>query len=170
MKLRSVLTRSSLLWLAGVLALLSYLAIACVMLHWDMVHLDSRILPGESWSTLNDYTPGLREVHIWSTASLDVVFPLAYSALFAGLIWRGLPERFQWLVWFASATLLADLGEGLIQIILLNQDLTAITYSDSEPLLWLKAALTSLKFSGFVASAIAAIAAVTNMMRRRRGT
>lgn len=168
--LKSLLTRPLCLWLSFAFAMLSYIGIVWVTLHWEMVHLDSQILPEHAYNTLKLYSPGHREVHIWSTATLDVLFPLTYSACFAGAIWKGLPFRFHALAWFALAALCFDLSEGAVQIALLTKPLSALEPPETEILFLAKSVLTSLKFITFLIAALSALAAAILMLKRRFGS
>ena len=166
---KAVLTRNSTLWACFIVTCLCSACMIWVTVHWDMQFLDSKFLPDDNLFTLGCFTNGQKEVHIWSTATLDVILPLAYSALFAGLILKGFPPNWQWLVIIPLVTLMADLFEGGLQITLLQRSFGSWPEARKSVFLLAKSALTIIKFAGFFTSLGLAIFSLIKLMRAKTG-
>lgn len=85
--------------------------------------------------------------HIAVTVGLDFLYPLAYAALFAGLIIRGFNQYSPALLLSLVILLIADLVENLSQIALLAMVLLQFDNASLAALAWLKGVATSSKFS-----------------------
>lgn len=166
MSLRSALVKPATLWACFVVMLISYAAIAACMLYWEMELLDGKILPDDTFYTVSCYTIGKKEVHIWITSVLDVIFPVSANALFAGLIWKGFSARFQWLLLLPLIALGSDMVEGMVQLIMLQRSFIVMPEGQQSLLLMAKAVLTSIKFATYLAAIALAVSALFRMTRR----
>jgi hypothetical protein len=97
--------------------------------------------------------------HFRLTLWLDMLFPLAYGGLFAGLTLRYFQTYGKWLVLPALLVIPVDITENIIQLLAL---------SGSESLLGVKALLTPTKFILFQLSAGLALTSVLVAAARRR--
>ncbi len=96
--------------------------------------------------------------HFRLTLWLDMLFPLAYGGLFAGLTLRYFQTYGKWLVLPALLVIPVDITENIIQLLAL---------SGSESLLGVKALLTPTKFILFQLSAGLALISVLVAAARR---
>ncbi len=96
--------------------------------------------------------------HFRLTLWLDMLFPLAYGGLFAGLTLRYFQTYGKWLVLPALLVIPVDITENVIQLLAL---------SGSESLLGVKALLTPTKFILFQLSAGLALISVLVAAARR---
>jgi len=157
-----LLSKPAMLWILFVVMLLTGASFGFVSSHWEITLLDSLTRPDVIARELKAYSPGQKEVHIWVTLTLDVIYPLAYGGFFAGLALLAFPKVGLWLAVPAGLTILTDLIEGVVQVLLLSSNDTA--------LIPIKSALTSLKFTFlFVAAFIALIAIGTLVYKRVAG-
>ena len=155
------------LWGAFILTVFLTVSFQLVSDYWDIVFLDRLRSSCESVARLIAYSPGQREVHIWVTSTLDVLYPLSYGALFAGLVLRAFPVAGSWMAIPALATVMTDLVEGGVQIALLLE-------ARSDALVSVKVFLTNAKFLLFAIAFVLAIIALALMffrvIRRRSAT
>lgn len=166
MSLRSALVKPATLWTCFVVMLVSYAAIAGAMFYWEMELLDGKILPDDTFYTVSCYTIGKKEVHIWITSVLDVIFPVSANALFAGLICRGFSARLHWLVLVPVIALGSDMAEGVVQLIILQRGFIVMPEGQQSFLLIGKAVLTSIKFVTYLAAISLAVSALFRLTRR----
>ena len=96
--------------------------------------------------------------HFRLTLWLDMLFPLAYGGLFAGLTLRYFQTYGKWLVLPALLVIPVDITENVIQMLAL---------SGSESLLGIKALLTPTKFILFQLSAGLALTSIIVAAARR---
>ena len=156
--LSNIITKAWFLWFCFIATLLIGASFGLVTRHWEFQLLDAISAPDVISSTLAGYSPGQKEVHIWTTLTLDVAYPLTYGGLFAGLALRAFRGAGKWLSIPAFATILVDLIEGITQVAMLV---------GAEGLIALKSALTVMKFGFFGVSFLIAIAALAVLLRRR---
>lgn len=169
MPLRSVLTRPMVLWISFILMCLSFAAITASTAYWEMELLDGKILPDDTFYTVSCYTIGKKEVHLWITAVLDVIFPISGNALFAGLIWKGFSTRWHWLAIIPLIAVTCDLAEGVVQLIILQRSFIVLPEGQQSLLLFGKAVLTSLKFLAWLIAAILGALAFFSSKRHMTG-
>jgi hypothetical protein len=123
----------------------------------NFVLLDRLSDPAAVRETLAAYTDQQVMAHIWTTAVLDVAYPLAYGTLFALLPMTLFPRGAQWLALPALLVVLADLAEGGVQLAALM---------GQTQFIGLKAWLTPFKFGLFGLSAVIALAAACYALYR----
>ena len=131
---------------------------AAIMAAWDFVLIDEMSDPSAIRSHLAEMTATQKSVHIWTTAILDVAYPLAYGLLFAGMALRYFN---QWGWWIALPSVLVipvDLTEGAVQVAALTG------YLD---ILWMKAYVTPLKLALFLFGLVASLAATVIAIKRQ---
>lgn len=140
-----------LLWLLLAATLAMTAGFALIQSIGDFVLLDRIADPVGVRTTLDRYTPGQTSLHIWTTATLDVLYPLCYGALFALMPLQFFPRGQFVLAAPALLGIPVDLAEGAVQ-------LAALTGHDQ--LIFLKAYLTPLKAGLFALAALIALSAV----------
>ncbi|NBC21755.1 MAG: hypothetical protein GVY06_12045 [Alphaproteobacteria bacterium] len=118
--------------------------------------LDMQMNGKAAQSLLAAMDSGERGAHVWITAVLDSVYPLAYGAVLAGLAWR-LGGRVL-LVVPALVAMLADFAENGVQIAALN---------GAAGLLAVKDIITPLKFGALALAALIAIVLILAAVLRR---
>ena len=96
-------------------------------------------------------TPAQRQAHLWITAGLDTLYPLAYGGFFAGMALRFFGESGKWLSLPAFAVILVDLAENTTQ---------ALALTGIADGLGAKAILTPAKFGLFMLAAVIALVAL----------
>jgi len=151
------LTKPLTLWILFALFILETIGFAAIMAVWDFELIDEISDPETVRHHIAEMTALQRTVHIWTTATLDVAYPLTYGPLFAGLALRAFKPVF---AIPAIAVILTDLAEGVVQVLAL---------AGSSDLIWLKAYLTPLKLVLFLTGIVIALAAlVVGYLNRRR--
>lgn len=146
------LTQTKTLWFTGLLTLL---LTACF---WLVMHVGQFGIIDEMYNAekisahIAAMTPKQKQFHIWTTATLDVAYPLAYGSFFIGIALRCYGR---YSLWFALPSLLVipvDLTEGFAQIMLL---------SGHETFIGLKCIATPLKLTLFIAGLIITLGGLT---------
>ena len=159
--MRQWLTKGWVLWTLFILQILIGASFGLIMGHWDFQLIDSISDPAKASAVIAGLTDMQRTVHIWTTATLDVAYPLAYGGLFAGLALRFLGKAGKWLSLPAFAAIPADVSEGVVQVLALT---------GTEGVIGAKAILTPLKFGLFMVAALiallAVIVAIINIFRK----
>lgn len=105
--------------------------------NWGMTFLDAISSPEQARAHIEALSPEQIRVHIWTTAIVDVLYPLAYGGFFIGVALASY-RRFGLLLAIPSILVIpVDIAEGVVQIY-------ALTGMGD----WLasKAVLTPLKF------------------------
>ncbi|MEM1381039.1 MAG: hypothetical protein AAGH41_10490 [Pseudomonadota bacterium] len=123
------------LWALFGLVVAQSLGFVLIMVIWDFQIIDEMRDPEVIRTHINAITDVQRSVHVWTTSTLDVTYPLTYGALLAGVTRRSLPSVF---CLPALAAVPTDLAEGVVQVLALS--------SVADVLEW-KAVLTPLKFA-----------------------
>ncbi|MCI5043499.1 MAG: hypothetical protein MRY72_02280 [Aquisalinus sp.] len=149
------LTKTSTLWWLFGLFILQTIGFGIIMLVWEFEVIDEFSDPDFIRAHIDAMSEVQRQVHIWTTATLDVAYPLTYGALFFGLALRFLGPLF---TLPAIAVIMTDLVEGFVQVQLL---------SGNMDLLWTKAYLTPAKLMLFYLCTVLAIVALIVAWRRR---
>lgn len=144
------------LWILFILFVLQSIGFGVIMMVWDFTVIDEISDPETVRQHIAAMNETQRSVHAWMTATLDVMYPLTYGPLFAGLALRTLKPVFALPAWLVIPT---DLAEGYVQVMALT---------GAGDLLWLKAYLTPLKLVLFLAAIVIAIWALGVAIRRHR--
>lgn len=141
MKIANALSEPKTLWLSLVVVILITAAFPIAASVWQLSYIDALSDPAQVRESIAAMSTSQRSAHTWITATLDVLYPLAYGALFIGSAYA-FYGRFGWLVAIPFFVLVpTDLLEGLVQILALNG---LADWVD------LKAVLTPLKFLLFL--------------------
>ncbi|WP_022695969.1 hypothetical protein [Ponticaulis koreensis] len=128
-----------------------------VAVHWEFVFLDTLIAPDDVRAALDTMTPGQKEVHIWASWLLDLPYPLFYWGLFGGLIVRGLPAKARILIWVPRVAFASDIVENTLQTFMLF---------GTDGLIYMKSAVTLLKFGLYALAALIALTALIALVWR----
>ena len=157
--MRAFLTKSSTLWILFMLFVLETIAFGVIMYIWDFHVIDEMSNPDAIRQHIEEMSTLQRQVHAWTTATLDVAYPLTYGPLFAGLALRSLRPLYA----LPAVTVIpVDLIEGAVQVLALT---------GTQDLIWLKAYVTPTKLVLFIAAmAIAGIALFLHIRRRKTDT
>ena len=150
----SFLTKPLTLWILFGFFILQTIGFAVIMFVWDFQVIDEISDPEKVRQHIAGMSAAQKNVHAWTTATLDVAYPLTYGLLFAGMAWRTLKPVFSIP---AIAVIPTDLAEGVVQVLALT---------GNGELIWLKAYLTPLKLVLFFAAI--AIALVALWLDRRK--
>ena len=150
------LTKTSTLWWLFGLFILETIGFGVIMLIWQFEVIDEFSDPELIRAHIAAMSETQRQVHVWTTATLDVAYPLTYGPLFIGLAMRFLKPVF---ALPCIAVILADLMEGVVQVQLLTGNMD---------LLWTKAWLTPTKLLLFYVCLATAVAALIVAWRRKR--
>lgn len=104
------------LWLlfAGTLALTA--AFRIISEHWNMTFLDAIISPEQARAHLSNLSAEQVRVHIWTTAVVDVLYPIFYGGLFAGVALSSFRHFGLFLALPSFLVIPVDIAEGLVQI------------------------------------------------------
>jgi hypothetical protein len=131
------LSETRTLWFSFVLMMVIALAFQIISQQFGLTLLDGIVDPGEARELLATISDSHRTLHLWVTTTLDVAYPAAYGAFFAGTALRFFPRLGIWLMAPVAALVAIDLLEGIVQVVAL------LEFKD-----WLntKAVLTSTKF------------------------
>lgn len=143
------LAQPKILWLCFAAVVLCNIAFPVIVYLFDLQLLDTIADPAQVKATIANMSEFQRHLHVWVTATLDVAYPLAYSALFAGSAYHFFPARGLLLAIPALVCAPVDLIEGVVQILALTSD---IDWTAS------KAILTPLKVLLFVAALLITVA------------
>ena len=146
--MKHTLTTARALWVLFILFALQSIAFQTVEAHRDLTLIDRIGDPEQIRQTISSMNAMQRQVHIWTTATLDVLYPLTYGLLFAGL---SLSQFRRFWALPAMIVIPIDLLEGVVQMILLL---------GNDHWIGLKAILTSTKFVFFALAALIALAAL----------
>lgn len=157
------LKRGPVLWALAITAFLCVAGFDYVRRTYGLTLLDGLSDPNEARALIAEMSEAQKQVHLWTTGILDVIFPLAYGGLFVGLAWRFFGSAGSLLALPGLAVVPIDLTEGVVQILALG---------GSEDVLVHKVWVTPLKFGLFIAAAVVAVAALGVALARfvrRRG-
>jgi len=125
-----------------VLFVIESIGFGVIMGMWKFVLIDEISNPDTVREMIAGMSSSQRSVHAWTTATLDIAYPLTYGPLFAGLSLRVFKSIF---AVPALATMPVDLAEGVVQVL-------ALTGNDA--VIWLKAYVTPLKLGLFLTFAL----------------
>lgn len=144
------------LWILFALFILQTIGFAVIMAVWDFQVIDEISDPEKVRAHITEMSALQKSVHAWTTATLDVAYPLTYGALFARLAWRAFKPFY---ALPAIAVIPTDLAEGFVQVMALT---------GNNDLIWLKAYLTPAKLVLFFAAIAIALAALCMGYWRRK--
>jgi len=137
----ALITTTRNLWLLFVATVLITFGFPVVTNIWGITLIDGISSPDEVRAVIAQMTDQQRLVHAWTTATLDVAYPLAYGMLFAGAALRFFPKYGFYLAILPFTAIPVDLFEGVVQILALTGN---ADYLD------LKAVVTPLKSGLFL--------------------
>ena len=146
------------LWAAFFVFIILNLVFLGVMSAFDFTIVDEMWRPAAILAHVNALSPLQRSAHAWLTGTVDVLYPLAYAALFGGLALKAFPTR-RWLALPIVLCVPADLAEGLAQVMILT---------GSEGWVALKATATPIKLLLFVAGVAVGLAALVRLLLQRK--
>lgn len=160
------LTKTRTLCTLGILMALCLLSFLSVMLLYDFQIIDEMYNPDAVREHIQGMTPKQRHVHILLTATLDVLFPLIYGSLYAGLAWRsfgaGKGRLRQVLIMLPSVLVVpVDLTEGFLQVRALSGHDNAIVA---------KAWVTPAKLVLFSTASLIAVSALITLAAKPKQT
>ncbi|MEM6709757.1 MAG: hypothetical protein AAF648_13325 [Pseudomonadota bacterium] len=133
-----VLAQRRSLWIAFVATVLLALTFPQLEAHYDISLVDALSDPTQVRAVIEDMTPEQRRAHVWTTATVDVAYPLAYGSLFVGSVLAFFGRLGRFLAPVLLVVVPVDLVEGVVQILALTN-----TYDFVDG----KAVLTPLKFA-----------------------
>ena len=136
MQLAQTLSETRTLWITFILSVLLTFSFQVVVSVWGVTLVDSISDPTATRAAIASMTAEQHVVHAWTTATLDVAYPLAYGAWFAGSAYKFFGRWGPWLAAPMYVLVGTDLAEGVVQVLAL------VSVAD-----WLdlKAVLTPLK-------------------------
>ena len=129
---------------------------------WDMELLDGMFDPDTISDHLRSLNVGQKRAHIWTTTTIDIIYPFAYGLFYAGMALRYLGKWGKYLAFFGLAAIPVDLVEGAVQIILLSQD----TSHEFDMFITAKIALTWVKAVLFYTALFIALLTLPVMAKR----
>ena len=154
----SHLTRSSVLWSLFGLQVLIWIGFVLIMSTYDFVLIDEMWEPEAIRVYIGELSQEQKQAHMWTTASLDVLYPLAYGAFYIGVTMRVFERFGRWLILPAVAVIPIDLTEGVVQVLALNGQMDVI---------WHKVWVTPWKLGLFIAASVIALAALAVLLKRK---
>ncbi len=157
--MQDFLIQTRTLWTAFAVFVLISFGFAAIMSLWDFIMIDEMSDPAAIRSHLAEMTATQKSVHLWTTATLDVMYPFAYGILFSGMALRFFGPWGWWIALPSLIVIPVDLTEGAVQIAALAGNLDV---------LWMKAYVTPLKLVLFLFGVAATLAATIIAIRRRR--
>ncbi|MEM9622158.1 MAG: hypothetical protein AAF993_10945 [Pseudomonadota bacterium] len=162
--LKQFLTRSDVLWISFIAYVCLSLGFVLVMQAWDFLVIDELFIADDILAHLAGMSALQKEVHVLTTATLDVAYPFAYGIFQAGMAYRFLGRWGKWIAPLSLICIPIDLVEGFAQVMLLSG---ALDYVD------LKVIVTPMKLAVYVPGLLFALVAlvilVYRTVRRWRG-
>ena len=115
-----VLTRTSTLWwlFAATVVITELFPILAGV--FDLTLIDGISSPEAARQVIAAFSADQRVAHAWITATLDVVYPLAYGLFFAASTVRFFPSAGRYLAWLPLLAIPVDLLEGMVQVLALT--------------------------------------------------
>ena len=114
-----------------------------------MTFVDSISDPDEVRAAIAAFTSEQKVAHAWITATVDVLYPLVYGLLFAGVALRFFPAAGIWIALPGLLAIPVDLIEGVVQVLALL---------DVQDFVDAKAVLTPTKSFLFIAGFLISLA------------
>ena len=131
---------------------------AYIMHRYGFLLIDEMWDPEKIHKYIEELTPKQRDVHIWTTLTLDVLFPFAYGGLFVGLVWKFLGRSGRLLALPGALVIPVDLAEGAVQVMALSGNTEVVIHK-----LW----VTPIKLGLFVSAALFALFAIGVALGRK---
>lgn len=152
------LTQKNTLWLLLAITLITTVSFGVVMHIWDFLLIDEMYDAEQISAHISALSAEQKQVHIWTTATLDVLYPLVYGLLFAGVALKAFGKNGLLLALPSLLCIPADLSEGFAQVMLL---------SGNADYMGLKTAMTPIKFALFFPGFLIAIVGAVKLYRGR---
>jgi len=111
------LKKPLILWILFVATLLLTYCFILIRDHWGLTLLDSITSPGDARGLINSFTPEQITAHVWTTAIVDLAYPLAYGLFFAGSALCFFGRFGVYLAIPAFLVIPVDLVEGVVQVL-----------------------------------------------------
>ncbi|MGC1507002.1 hypothetical protein [Ketobacter sp.] len=153
---QSLLTNKKTLWTLFVITLLLTLSFGVVMQIWDFMLIDEMSNADQIDNHIATMTATQKLAHIWTTATLDVLYPLAYGGLFAGVALKAFGKAGLWLALPSLLCIPVDLTEGYAQVMLLTGNAEFMS---------LKTLTTPIKLALFIAGLVIAIVGLIKLRK-----
>lgn len=153
-----LLKNKTLLWTLFAITLLITISFAIVMQVWGFMLIDEMFKADQIADHIAAMSEKQKQVHIWTTATLDVLYPLAYGSLFAGIALKAFGRAGIWLALPSLLCIPVDLSEGYAQVMLL---------AGNHEFMNLKTAVTPIKFALFIAGLVISVLGLVRLYRQR---
>ena len=154
----TLLTNKNTLWLLFLVTLIITLSFTVVMQVWGFMLIDEMFNVEQISEHIAALSDKQKQVHIWTTATLDVLYPLAYGSLFAGIALKAFGRAGIYLALPSLLCIPVDLSEGYTQVMLL---------SGNDGFMGLKTIVTPIKFVLFFTGVVIAVVGVFRLYRAR---
>lgn len=118
--LLNALSRPTVIWANFVVTLALTAVFGIVMLIWDFEIIDEMYVADAILAHVADMTATQRSVHIWLTATVDVIYPFCYGSFFIGVALKAYERAGIWLALPSLLVIPVDLFEGFTQVMLLS--------------------------------------------------
>ncbi len=115
------LTKTSTLWVLFIAFVALMLVSDLMKAHWNMELLDGISNPADARALLAGMTLEQKSGHLWFTATLDVLLPIAAVGLFVGMALVSFPKYGKYLAIPPLLALPLDYAEGVIQVLVLTE-------------------------------------------------
>lgn len=145
----NTLIKTSTLWMLFAATIAVTLSFVFLSSHFGMAFIDPISDPDEVRAAIAGFSSEQKVAHAWITATVDVLYPLVYGLLFAGVGLRFFPSVGIWIALPGLLAIPVDLIEGVVQVLALL---------DINDLVEAKAFLTPLKSLLFIVGLLISIA------------
>lgn len=119
-RITAKITTTTSLWCLFVGTIVITFCFPVVTSIWGITLIDPISSPDEVRAVIKGMSEQQRLVHAWTTATLDVAYPLVYGTLFAAVALRFFPTYGGYLALLPLAAIPVDLVEGVVQILALT--------------------------------------------------
>lgn len=158
--MRGILTNSRILWALVFVQVLIWVGFVSIMYAYDFVLIDEMWKPDEIRNYIAGFSPEQKRAHIWTTATLDVLYPLTYGSFFVGMALRFYGPAGKLLSMPGVLVIPVDLTEGVIQVMALSGRDEVIVH---------KAWVTPWKLGLFGAATLITLVAIAIALWRKFG-
>lgn len=110
------LADTKILWMSFLATVLCTIVFQVLVHHFDLVLLDALSDPIEIHRAIASMSDQQRLIHAWMTGTLDLIYPMAYGALFVGSAYKFFPTKGFFLSLPVLICIPVDLAEGVVQI------------------------------------------------------
>ena len=152
------LSKTKTLWITFILTLVLTACFGLVMHIWQFGIIDEMFVADDIRAHILAMSQTQRTVHAWMTGSLDVAYPFAYGGFFIGIAIRYFGKYGIYLVVPSLLCIIADLSEGVAQIMLLT---------GHEAWMGVKLIATPIKLSLFIMGALIALAGLVLALKQK---